>query len=684
SVADTLVNFPVTFENGKTYVVFANGIVGSEETPFTLAVTDMAQEASTDAAAVQIMAFHGSPGAPAVDINNFGGPALISGLAYGDFTEGYLSLPGAQYFLEVRPTGTDDLAGTFAINLNGAEGAAAVVFASGILGSEPAFNLLAALPNGAVVPFTPVALAQIIHNSPAEAAATIDLWGNSQFKIEEDLAFQNATGLSYFPTRTPITIGVAGSDSETPADILFNVEEPVVFEDGRFHVIVANGIPGSTDTPFELAINAEAELFSAEPGQSDLTVFHGSPGAPDVDVRARELGADLVSGLPYGSFSGLIPVDVPSTYYLQVRAAGQTPLVATFEAEVPAAVAGLGLTVVASGILGDEERPFDLLAFTPNGDRVRFTPVAQVQVIHNSPSPTVDVYANGGILIDDFAFRTATPFVDLPTRTDIDIAVALGNSTSADDALAVFEDIRFEDGMQYIVTATGIVGNADTPFDLAVFDMAQTTAAAGGVDLLLYHGAPDAPEVDVVADGAGVLFDDVAYGSYQGYINVPAGSYRLNVTPAGDNNTIVAAYDADLSGLEGGAATVFATGLLGVAEGDEAFAVWAALPDGTTFPLTVVVRTQDLSSEVRSFELFPNPVSGTEVSVQFDLSEGMRAEERIIDAAGKLVSRADLGAMAAGQHTRILSIGQLPAGVYTYNLVSAQGVLSRRFVVARP
>lgn len=42
---------------------------------------------------------------------------------------------------------------------------------------------------------------------------------------------------------------------------------------------------------------------------------------------------------------------------------------------------------------------------------------ARVQVIHNSADAAaaeVDVYINADLALDDFAFRTATPFLDLP------------------------------------------------------------------------------------------------------------------------------------------------------------------------------------------------------------------------------------------------------------------------------
>ena len=51
---------------------------------------------------------------------------------------------------------------------------------------------------------------------------------------------------------------------------------------------------------------------------------------------------------------------------------------------------------------------------------------ARVQVIHNSAdaaAEVVDIYVNGGAVpaIDDFAFRTATPFIDLPAGVDVEI-----------------------------------------------------------------------------------------------------------------------------------------------------------------------------------------------------------------------------------------------------------------------
>ena len=130
------------------------------------------------------------------------------------------------------------------------------------------------------------------------------------------------------------------------------------------------------------------------------------------------------------------------------------------------------------------------------------------------------------------------------------------------------------DGGEYVVVATGILGNDDTPFDLAA---TSTTfgASEGNVGLEVYHGSTDAPAVDVLADGA-VLVPNLSYGSFSGYVEVPAADYVVGVAPTGGAS--IADFVAPLSGL-GGSAVVFASGFL--SGDDPAFGLFAALADGT-------------------------------------------------------------------------------------------------------
>jgi hypothetical protein len=203
---------------------------------------------------------------------------------------------------------------------------------------------------------------------------------------------------------------------------------------------------------------------------------------------------------------------------------------------------------------------------------------AYVQVIHNSASPTVDIYLDGGLAVEDFAYRTATPVLELPTSFTVGIAPAGGN---------IIAEFPFEleaDG-SYVVVATGLLGDDATPFDLAA---AGTTFGASSDDLVgleVYHGSTDAPAVDIWADDAPLL-TDFSYGDFSGFVEVPAADYTLGVAPAGGD--IIAAFTAPLSGLGGGSAVAFASGFL--SGDDPAFGLFAALADGTVLELPALAQ----------------------------------------------------------------------------------------------
>jgi len=232
-----------------------------------------------------------------------------------------------------------------------------------------------------------------------------------------------------------------------------------------------------------------------------------------------------------------------------------------------------------------------ILAMTVAGAAMAQT--AEVQVIHNSPDPgaaVVDIYINKDLAIPGFGFREATPVLSLDAGVSLVIGVAPDGSMGPDEIIAEFP-VMLESGGSYVVMATGVLDpglpqnpeGIETGFTLNIFAPASFSAPMGEVGLLAYHGAPDAPTVDVVAMGVGTLFGSLSYGAFDGYLNVPAADYNLQVTLAGMPGEVVATYMAPLSGLGGGAAVVFASGYLsGRLDG---FGLFAALADGTVLEL---------------------------------------------------------------------------------------------------
>src|SRR5512139_1054350 len=248
-----------------------------------------------------------------------------------------------------------------------------------------------------------------------------------------------------------------------------------------------------------------------------------------------------------------------------------------------------------------------LLTIMLTGMNLSFAQTARLQVIHNAADPgavAVDIYLNGSLLLDNFGFREATPYIDAPAGTPINIGVAGSNSTSAADTLKNF-NVTLTANETYVAIANGVLDpnsfatNPDgrsTAFSLFVKAMARENSTSSNVDFFVLHGSTDAPTVDVLARRVATLVDGAAYGDITDYISVPAASYILDVTPGNDNSTIVASFETDLSGLSGGAAVVFASGFLSPSENQNgaAFGIFAALPNGTVveFPSVQLSRLQ--------------------------------------------------------------------------------------------
>jgi len=103
----------------------------------------------------------------------------------------------------------------------------------------------------------------------------------------------------------------------------------------------------------------------------------------------------------------------------------------------------------------------------------------------------------------------------------------------------------------------------DSPTAPSLLDPPAASGPVADVSLRVAHLSPDAPAVDVLVNGE-VALSGVSFPEFSDYLAVPAGEYRIQVTPAGANDVVV--IDATLTLESGGVYTVAATGLL--AHGD--------------------------------------------------------------------------------------------------------------------
>ena len=326
---------------------------------------------------------------------------------------------------------------------------------------------------------------------------------------------------------------------------------------------------------------------------------------------------------------------------------------------------------------------------------------ARVQVIHNAADPaadTVDVYANEDLLLDDFAFRTATPFVDIPAMVPITVGVAPGSSMSVDDVIADFE-VTLMANEKYVVFANGVLDpfsfaanpdGRDIGFTLFVKSGAREMAADPAmVDFYALHGSTDAPTVDIIARDVTKLVDDAAYGDMTDYLSVPPGSYLLDITPGDDDTLIVATFEADLSGLAGGAAAVFASGFFDPASNGDgpAFGLFAALPSGTVVEFPAVTEetltaNRGRRAKVRLDQNYPNPFNPS-TRISYYLPEEAHVTLKVYDVQGRVVASLVDGVRHAGLNEAVLNGKKLQSGVYFYRLTAGDLVKIRKMIILR-
>ena len=325
----------------------------------------------------------------------------------------------------------------------------------------------------------------------------------------------------------------------------------------------------------------------------------------------------------------------------------------------------------------------------PPPDYTKFlkTQTARVQVIHNSAdaaAETVDVYLNETLLIPNFEFRTASPFVDAPAGLEIELSVAPPNSSGVEDAIYT-APVTLSADETYIVVADGIVSgsgyNPPQAFGLQIYDMGRELAdESGNTDVLVHHGSTDAPTVDIIETGvgAGTLVDNISYTEFQGYLELPTADYIIDVTDETGSVT-VASFQAPLASLEldGAALVAVATGFLDPSQNSDgpAFGIGVALPSGG--PLVMLpefLGNQDFELS-NAIALYPSPA---EEQVTLSNSSSIKLEAvKVYDLKGKLISQIDLQDM---QGELVIDVSSYATGVYVLHITGAQSSVVKRLI----
>jgi hypothetical protein len=546
---------------------------------------------------------------------------------------------------------------------------------------------------------------QVIHNSADAAAAVVDVWLDDAHLID-DFAFRTASPFIDAPAGVNFDITIQPSNSTDTTNGLWR--KTYHLEAGKTYVLVANGIVSpsgySPATPFDIYVNDMGREQAGTAGNTDVLVFHGATDAPTVDVYEPYAGLRAVDDMSYGEFQGYLGL-ANADYSLQVQTSDGRTAVAEYGA--PLETLGLSdsaLIVVASGFLNPANNSngeaFGLYVALPMGGDLIALPSAdiasaRVQVIHNSAdaaAATVDVWYNDAALLDDFAFRTASPFIDVTAGTEFDITIQPPSSSDTTNGLWR-KSYTLTGDKTYVLVANGIVSPSGydpaTPFDIYVSATGRETAGtAGNTDILVFHGSSDAPTVDIYESTAGELINDLEYGAFDDdYLELPTADYTLEVRDE-TGATVVASYQAPLAtlSLDDSALVAVASGFLTPANNSDgaAFGIWVALPmGGNLIELpSAPTSTNDILSREIGLEIWPIPAS-RDMNISYTLDEASEIRMDLLNIAGQMVMSRNLGPRSAGSHAETIDVSSFKEGIYILKFKSGTSISSNKIKIAR-
>ena len=324
--------------------------------------------------------------------------------------------------------------------------------------------------------------------------------------------------------------------------------------------------------PFMLGLGAcdndDGDPFVPPPtvGTFDVQVLHAAADAPAVNVLFG--GDEILSDVDYKQGSGKLTVE-EGTYAVQVDGllpAGATtvlgPVDVDFAAESTYSILAVGS--VAGGTLEPLVLEQPRTAVSAGS--------ARAYVVHAAPdAPEVDVFVTTPGA-DLGATAPLGTFVYKETLGPAEVAAGdyqVRVTPAGDPETVVYDSgtVTLNDGDDLLLAAVPNTATGTAPISVVAL------TGAGAAELLdsgtpsrlrVVHASPDAPAVDVIANDAVTLVDDLAFPDATGFLDVDPADYNVKVTAFDNPGAVV--IEADLTLDAGVSYDVLAIGPLAAIE----------------------------------------------------------------------------------------------------------------------
>lgn len=347
----------------------------------------------------------------------------------------------------------------------------------------------------------------------------------------------------------------------------------------------------------------------------------------------------------------------------------------------------------------DPQNPVLSIPVTANVEAVEDGP-ARLQVVHNAADPAgelVDVFVNGEMFLEEFAFRTATPFMNVPAETELELDVSVSGTGIGESLYNT--TVTLAPSAAYTVVANGVVQSGflenpdgeDIGFNLFVLPNAREAAEdINEVDVRLFHGVTDAPALDLEVtfpNGDVVEIPGFNYSDHTEYLSLAPAMYEVDILTA-SSSSLLFSHTLDLSDDNAFAATVIASGFVNSNANNrgDRYELMVVYENGSVMMVEGVATSIDEPGMTpREFLLnqnYPNPFNPS-TEIRFSLPQAEMVTLEVFDMIGRKVATLVNTEMSAGIHQATFDASNLSSGIYLYRLQAGSFVRTEKMMLIK-
>ncbi|MBL0314967.1 MAG: DUF4397 domain-containing protein [Flavobacteriales bacterium] len=687
-----------TFISSEKYIAVGNGVVQTGYDPqvfFELSLHSGALETGTNTSAVDVIFCNGSTDSNILDLNETDLLLLpiFEDVVYGSFS-GYQSFLTADYVFEIIRSADQSSVGKFAAPFaqNTFGGLPVTIVSSGFQNQQMnqggnGFGLWMSKPLGGPMYELPVielnlsSGLQVINNIADPMSTSLDIYLNNEL-LADNLMFRSATALQNIQATEEMILGIASSTSSSVEDCFFR--DTVNFLSGSLQTALLIG--NVDETGFNPSVTVDARYFDRVPypGEVSMLFVHGSTDHAPIDFVENEPEQNVwADDLSYGDSS--VEWMLPAANYVAELTSTDGAVSYGLSVVPLEFLQGQMATILLSGYADPSQNQSGpeaglWLATDTGGMLVELNPPApapvytEVQFIHNTADASLaelDIYADGILILNNFAFHSASPYLNLQADVPIDISVAFANSNSADDSFMNFTYVLNED-QPYLFVADGIYSltgyNPAPDFQFSVYEGSRLEASSSTEsDIIFYQGCTDLPEVMIKdMSDLSTWAPEISHQDFSDYITLESGSEHgpALIANSGEINLGQFALNVLTPEWDGKSVTILFNGFLNPSNNEEAqpLQCWYATSDGSTGILGTY--TDVSQTEATTTSVFPVPAHDR---IYIRLSNGFLSspDVMIMTVDGRIV-KTGLQKLQPGIHE--LDLGGMSCGIYTLRI----------------